>query len=397
MTTERLRHRESLEARLGFGLPPYRGAYEEWKTDYGIGIAGLHWVIPIMHLPAYKSAGFRTVAAAEILPERVAAVSTAGFDVGPVDDDFRKMIERPEVEVVDSCFGHVVERQRRRLELVEACAALGKHVMVHKPVASTLSLAEEMAGVARKAGIWLAVNQDCRYNPATYTVKQLLSPERLGRPLVIELQNYWQSSASKHGPEGPAWMQHLVHHADVVRWWVGEPCVSVYSKTSRRMTMSIYEFAGGTVAYHIESHDGTEAHETKFRIVTECGDIIHGGHNWNWHHPSPGGREFITVCRDKDEPGISLPLPEHVYAPPWLEINKWLPHSGPYYDLAAPIAGMMGSMAHLMRGVELGQPPDNHVDGAIESLRICLAAEISAQSGEAVNPADVPSDTTSVA
>jgi hypothetical protein len=53
---------------------------------------------------------------------------------------------------------------------------------------------------------------------------------------------------------------------------------------------------------------------------------------------------------------------------------------------------MMGTMGSLMRGVELNEPPDNHIDGAIESLRICVAARLSGKTGKPVDPRDLPPD-----
>jgi hypothetical protein len=90
---------------------------------------------------------------------------------------------------------------------------------------------------------------------------------------------------------------------------------------------------------------------------------------------------------------VRLPLPEHIYEPVWSEINPWEPHEGPWYDLAGPIAGMMGTAGAVMRGLDRDCPPDNHVDGAIESFRMCLAAEISAKTGKPVDPREVPPDT----
>ncbi|MFO8007156.1 MAG: Gfo/Idh/MocA family oxidoreductase [Candidatus Brocadiia bacterium] len=383
---------EDVEKRLGFSLPPHRMDFEHRRTDFGIGIIGLHWVMLIMHLPAYRAARFRVVAAAEVDEGQIAQTRRKGFEVGRILDDWPEIFGLDEVEVVDCTFGHGREKERRRLEVVKAAAEAGKHLMIHKPVAVTLSLAEEMERVAEEGGIWLAVNQNCRYNPANYSIKGLLTPERLGRPGLIEVQNYWKGSPADREDPAPAWVAHVIHHADLIRWWVGRPCVSVFSETGMRSNVTIYEFDDGTVAYHMENHSGVEAHETYARVMAEKG-IIRAGHNWNWHFPSSRGRDFVEVFTDPSGPGVQLPLPEHIYEPVWSDINPFTPHSGPYYDLAAPVAGMMGTMGALMHGVERNQPPDNHISGAIESLRMCLAAQISGETGRPVDPRQVPSDT----
>ncbi len=386
--------RVSLEDRLGFSVPPYRLDYETINTDYRIGLLGLHWVMQIMHLPAYRSAKFRLTAACDNVEKRIHETLAKGYSFDHIDRDWQRFIKRDDVDIVDCTFGHNKDKQHKRLEVVEAAAANGKHLMIHKPVAVTLALAEQMAQVAADGGIHLAVNQDCRYNPACYSIKQLLTPVRLGTPKIIELQHYWTGSVDTLKKDRAAWVAHTVHHADLIKWWVGAPCVSVYARTNYLSTLSIYEFANGTIAYHMENHAGVQAHETKIRIMAENG-IINAGHNWNWHLATAENHDFVEIFRDPHGEGIRLPLPTHTYEPPWSGINPWIPQDGPYYHLAAPNAGMMGTMASLMHGVETGLKPDNSVEGAIDSLRMCLAGEISGKTGAAVNPADVPSDTTS--
>lgn len=381
------------KAVLGFDPPPYRLPYEQMRTDYGIGLIGLHWVMQIMHLPAYRSAGYRIAAACDIMEDRIRETQSKGYDIGRIERDWKKVIRLDDVHVLDCTFGHKPGRQEHRLEVVEEAAGAGKHLMIHKPVASSLALAERMAAAAQDGGIRLAVNQDCRYNPAAYCIKQLLDPQRLGQAAIIEVQNYWKGKPPSLSDDRNAWVGHVIHHADLIRWWVGAPCVSVYARTGYLSTMALYEFANGTVAYHMENHAGVNEHETYARIVTERG-VIRAGMNWNWHVPSAAGREFVEVHRDAEAPVVHLPLPEHIYEPVWSDVNPFIPRTGPYYDLGAPIAGMMGTMGSLMQGVAESRPPDNAIEGAIESLRMCLATELSGESGRAVNPAEIDTSAT---
>jgi predicted dehydrogenase len=361
------------------------------KLDYGVGIIGLHWVVQIMHLPAYRSAQYRLVAAAENMPEKIEQVKSKGYKIGKYLDNWPDLVRLPEVEVIDCSFGHNIARQAKRLEVVHACAEAKKHLMIHKPAAVTLSLAEEMARVADQAGIHLAVNQNCRYNPANYAVKHLLTPERAGKPVIIELQNYWTGNFPDPNNNKAAWIAHTVHHADLIRWWVDSPCVSVYAKTKANSSLTLYEFENGVVVYHMENHSGVLEHDTTMRIQAERA-IIKAGHNWNWHYPSSKGRDFVNVFVDRREPAVEIPLPEHIYEPVWSDINHYIPHSGPYYDLGAPVAGMMGSMGALMQGVAENRAPENSIHRGIEVLRMCMAAEISGSTGKPMNPKDVPSD-----
>jgi hypothetical protein len=45
-----------------------------------------------------------------------------------------------------------------------------------------------------------------------------------------------------------------------------------------------------------------------------------------------------------------------------------------------------------MHAVETQQQPDNHISTAIEALRMCLAAQLSAETGKPVDPRELPDD-----
>lgn len=183
---EKKRH---LEQELGFPLPEYRLPYETFYTSYGIGVVGLHWVMNILHLPAYRAARYRINAAADISEEAIE--TTTGKQLLPQEAriyrDYHELINDPNVDIVDSTFGHVPSKEQRKLQLVLDCVEAGKPVMIHKPAASTLGVAERMQEASESSGIPVCINKNCRYNPASYTVKQLLDASRLGRPSIIEL------------------------------------------------------------------------------------------------------------------------------------------------------------------------------------------------------------------
>jgi predicted dehydrogenase len=375
---------------LSFELPPYRLPYEQMKLDGRVGLIGLHWVMLIMHLPAYASARYDIRAACEIEPERVKEAQAANLPIGDVERNWQDLIRRDDVDVLDCCFGPRGEAADRRRAVVEAAAEAGKPLMIHKPPAIRLGEAVKLAAIAEAAGIPLAVNQNCRYNPANYAVKQLLSPERMGRPRTIELQSYWRGSIWDDGDQ-PATVGHTTHHVDLLRWWIGQPCVSVYSRSRSNATLSIYEFADGTIAYHHENHSGVERHRVRCHLMCDNGVIKHG-HNWNWHIPGAEEDEFVHLWQDLRAGPVKMKLPPHIYEPPWAQHNPYIPHHGPYYDLAGPIAGMMGSLGSLLHAHAIGEPPDNHIRGSIEALRICLAAHLSSRTGKPVNPAALDLD-----
>ena len=381
----------TLDDQLGFSAPATRPPYENWKTDYRVGIAGFHWVIPTMHVPAYRAARIPIQAFSEIDPQRI----QHGHDceIPHYEADFQALVQRDDVDVLDSCFGHRDSGLERRLALIESCGQAGKSLLIHKPVAYDLAVAHQFQQIAKEHNIHLAVNQDARYNPATYAIKELLQPQRMGKPCFIELQMHWTGRKQRDpNNHDPATLQHHIHHADLINWWFDDQCTSVYAKASNHTTTAIYEFDNGCIAQHTESHDGLGSeHECKIRITTECG-VIDAGHNWNWHLAASTGFDYVHVYPLGHQQAIEIPLPRHMSEPHWSGFNKWVPCEGPYYDLAAPVAGMMGSMCQLMRAVETGAKPDNDISTAISSLRISLAAEQSIREGRAVHPLEIAED-----
>ena len=380
---------QKTEQRLGFPHPPTRLPFETFRTDYGLGLCGLAWVMQIMHLPAYRAARLNLAAGCEINEQRIREVQQSLQPLPRITRDLGELIRDERVDVIDCCFGHDPGKQENRLRAVRLAAEAGKPIMIHKPMATSVEFAVRLIDAARDGGIPLAVNQDCRYNPANYAVKHLLSDERLGRPMVVEVGSYWRGGMPNMNDMRPAHLSHVIHHADLIRWWVGSPCRSVYARSRGNTSLIVYEFEDGTIARHTEGHNGVGAHDVEVAITAERG-VTRGGHNWNWHLASAHAYDRVTVYPgDTRGRGVDLVLPEHIYEPPWSLVNPYIPHQGPYYDLGAPIAGMMGSMGSLMQAMDTGQAPDNSADSALESLKMCLAAERSAREGRPIDPAEL--------
>lgn len=104
--------------------------------------------------------------------------------------DLNKMLDasRPEAVVA---FGSIYEHAAA----VEACAPRGIHVMVEKPLATTLEQAERMAMLAKKHGIYLLTNYETSWYPVTmHTYSLAVDSNRLGNI---------RKAVFHHGHQGP--------------------------------------------------------------------------------------------------------------------------------------------------------------------------------------------------
>jgi predicted dehydrogenase len=106
------------------------------------------------------------------------AAAASAFGWSESTTDWREVIARPDIDIVDICTpGHL------HAEIATAALAAGKHVLVEKPLANTLAEAEAMEGAAARAsaaGVVSMVGFNYRRIPALALARKIVSEGRLG-------------------------------------------------------------------------------------------------------------------------------------------------------------------------------------------------------------------------
>mgnify|MGYP000956219649 CR=1 FL=1 len=113
-----------------------------------------------------------------------------------------------------------------------------KHVIVEKPIATTLEEADEMLKVANNSQGKLVQCYPCRYHPTSQTIKKMFDSNAFGSVLAISATNHgrmpphsgvdeWFSTKSLAG--GGALMDHITHVADLIFWFTGSKIKSIYA------------------------------------------------------------------------------------------------------------------------------------------------------------------------
>jgi UDP-N-acetyl-2-amino-2-deoxyglucuronate dehydrogenase len=114
------------------------------------------------------------------------------------------------------------------LEHTLACAELGRHVFVEKPIADTLEAGERMRETCVEAGVVLMVGHGFRRLGAARRAKELIDAGALGRVVLAEANmslpgsftpGAWRAERSR-APGGPL-MQLGIHHVDTLAYWLG--------------------------------------------------------------------------------------------------------------------------------------------------------------------------------
>lgn len=109
----------------------------------------------------------RLVGIAESNPDLIAEAKAMGAADSLFFSDYREMLAKTKPDVV-----WAFVENNRHLEIVEACAPKGIHVIFEKPLASTLSDALEIRRLANQHGVKVMTNYQMAWWPSNYVAKQ---------------------------------------------------------------------------------------------------------------------------------------------------------------------------------------------------------------------------------
>ncbi len=115
-----------------------------------------------------------------------------------VETDWRRVIERDDVDVVD-----VVTPGNTHAEIAVAALEAGKHVLCEKPLANSVADAERMAAVADGAaatGVFAAVGFSYRRVPAVALAKQLVAEGVVGQVRQVRARYLQDWLVDAEGP-----------------------------------------------------------------------------------------------------------------------------------------------------------------------------------------------------
>lgn len=217
--------------------------------EIGFGVVGLG--MGRHHCKALRSArGARLVAVCDLDLERLNP--TAAEHGVKAYTSFAEMLKDPQVEAV--C---VATPSGMHADMAMQAAAVGKHLLIEKPVDVRTDKIRRLAETVRQAGVKAAVVFQTRTLPLYRRIKAAVDEGRLGRLIGVHAVLPWYRADSYYqGPHGSwkgTWamdgggslMNQGVHTVDLVQW-VGGRVSSVVG-------------AFGVYAHSIEAEDKTAA------------------------------------------------------------------------------------------------------------------------------------------
>jgi predicted dehydrogenase len=158
-------------------------------------------------------------------------VATAGQLGVSFAADLDQLLARPTLDAVIISSENV-----HHCALCLAACKAGKHVLCEKPLATTASDAEAMVDAAERAGVLLATAFPMRHSLPARQIRDALQAGTIGA--------VWAVRATNRGSLPPGWfldptvsgggavMDHTVHVADLLRWYLDDEPVKVYAEIS---------------------------------------------------------------------------------------------------------------------------------------------------------------------
>lgn len=151
----------------------------------GFGAMGRTHAFAVNSLPFYFSdLPFRAViggVATRSMEKSRAIAAEFGFPLAT--DDENTIINDPDIDVIDICTPNILHANTVRRAL-----AAGKHIYCEKPLADSLSAAEEMAALAAASDRICTVVFNNRHLSAVCRAKQLIEQGYLGRILTFDFR-----------------------------------------------------------------------------------------------------------------------------------------------------------------------------------------------------------------
>lgn len=248
----------------------------------------------------------------------------------------------------------------------------GKHVLLEKPLATTIADARDLIQTADAVNRTLMVSQNYRYRPGTVAARQAVAAGLLGDLTAVRVRclrdtrHLWPADNFRYAMRHPFVLDMSIHHADLLRAITGQEVATIYAQGWRvpdspyqhdpavaaTMTLS----GGATVLY--EGDWATRAPETSWNgdweLLGELGRLT-------WTGSAADVMTGRLLLQLRDDASQALPLPE------------------------LAVSDRTASLTLFAEAIATGREPETSARDNIRSLAIVLGCVASIESGAVVS------------
>lgn len=264
--------------------------------------------------------------------------------------------------------------------LAEASLAAGRHVVVEKPLATSITDANALAAAARHGGRHVMVAQNYRFRRQSQALRELVRTRTLGRLLGIrvtcrrDLRSAWISRRDWRGRmTHPYLLDMAIHHVDLLRAITGHDIVEVDARAWRvpdapfrhePTVQALLTLEDGTpVAY--EGTWATPGRETSWNGDWE---LVGMRARATWTGGVTDALRGTVRLERYDEPPTRIQLP------------------------ALPAIDRLGVLHELERAIAGARPPECSATDNVRSLAALLALARSVEEHRPVSTAEISAE-----
>lgn len=197
--------------------------------------------IAVNHIKAVLNNGLEMVAICDVVLEHIdILLSKTGFS-NRVEkySDYKKMIDNhPELQLISIATDSGVHA-----EIALYCINKGINVIIEKPIAMSLSDADEIIKMAREKKVKVSACHQNRFNLAVQEMRNAVEAGKFGKLSHGSINVRWNRNRAyyeqapwrgKWASDGGALMNQCIHGIDLLRWMMGDDVEEVYGVTRQQ-------------------------------------------------------------------------------------------------------------------------------------------------------------------
>lgn len=152
-------------------------------------------------------------------------------------EDYKEMLEKEKPELVA-----IATESGKHAKIALDCLDYNCNLIIEKPIALSISDADEIIAKAKKNGVQVCACHQNRFNKSIIEIRKAIEKKRFGKLLYGTAHVRWARNheyydrASWRGTweqDGGALMNQCIHDIDLLRWMMGDEVEMVYGMTDR--------------------------------------------------------------------------------------------------------------------------------------------------------------------
>jgi scyllo-inositol 2-dehydrogenase (NAD+) len=337
----------------------------------GVAIIGTGWCGGIRAETCAAHALTKSLHLAEIRHERLAEVARATGARTAVTD-YRELLKNPEIEAVYIS----ATPETTHYPMARDSLAAGKHVFLEKPIAMELAEADELIALAKKKALKFTIGYSQRFNPKFAYVRQSIRNGTIGKPVSALVSRHITRGLGKkisgRVKLSPAAME-ATHDLDFVLWCL-EPAkpVRVYSQQNFG---AMQEASGQPIP---DSQWVAVTMDSGLSFVVGGGWSLPPGYpNFSTTWIEMVGTEGALLVDDSHRDVVLNTMQKGMQLP-----MSTMPGERVEHTYAGPMAP---ETVHFLEAVALDKPVLVTPEHARMVMEVYMAADLSAERGEAVS------------